>query len=172
MRGNLLKQYVSLHESLVRERSGLQKRLNDINRVLGGEILVPFAAKRGRRKRGGLSLRDAVLKVISATPLTKGEILQGIQSLGYRFSTKNPMNSLGVILYGKNQKFRNENGRFSLGTRAVLQDTTDGEGRRSLSAEGAQKKGRRRMSAEGRARIAAAARARWAKAKKAGKNRL
>jgi hypothetical protein len=34
--------------------------------------------------------------------------------MGYQFSTDDPLNSLGVILYGKNPKFKNEGGRFSL----------------------------------------------------------
>jgi hypothetical protein len=46
--------------------------------------------------------------------LTKHEILDAVLASGYQFSTNDPLNSLGVILYGKNPKFKNQNGRFSL----------------------------------------------------------
>jgi hypothetical protein len=94
--------------------------------------------------------------------LTKEEILEGVKNLGYRFSTSNPLNSLGVILYGKKPKFRNDSGRFSpLGgapTPGNAQANGNGQSR------GASRK-RRKMSPEARARIAAAQRARWAKVK-------
>ncbi len=178
MRSDSLQQYLSLREALMRERNELQQRLIDINQVLGGEIHVPFVkaaggeipgplkGARGRgRKRSGLSLREAVMQV-ATSPLTKEEILQRVQSLGYRFSTKNPLNSLGVILYGKNPKFRNEGGRFTVangGSQKTMGPFTEPSRGR---------KGRRQMSPDARARIAAAARVRWAKAKRAGKNRL
>lgn len=78
--------------------------------------------------------------------------------MGYRFSTKDPMNSLGVILYGKNPRFKNDGGRFSA--------TGGGGGSNGASARTTGKSGgRRQMSAEARERIAAAQRARWAKAR-------
>jgi hypothetical protein len=61
-----------------------------------------------------MSLRDAVMKVIEGKCLTKHEILDQVIRIGYRFSTEDPLNSLGVILYGKSPKFKNESGRFSL----------------------------------------------------------
>jgi hypothetical protein len=46
--------------------------------------------------------------------MTKHEILDAILMLGYQFSTDDPLNSLGVVLYGKKPKFKNEKGKFSL----------------------------------------------------------
>ncbi|MGZ8898636.1 MAG: hypothetical protein ACXW3Z_00950, partial [Limisphaerales bacterium] len=90
-------------------------------------------------------------------PLSKEEILNGVKQLGYRFSTNNPLNSLGVILYGKSPKFKNDAGRFSpLGGGSALtsKKSTD------VSKPGRK---RRKLSPEARERIAAAQRARWAK---------
>jgi hypothetical protein len=168
-----IRRYLSLRDSLLKEKSDLEVRLREINQALGqagpatpSEVETPAApsttGRRGRRgRRGGISLRDAVLQATSGTQLTKEEILERVQALGYRFSTKNPMNSLGVILYGKNPKFRNENGRFSVpGTKAA----GGGTAMAAAPARGGGRK-RRTMSPEARARIAAAQRARWAKAR-------
>jgi hypothetical protein len=99
------------------------------------------------------------LQATSSGGLSKQEILKEVQRLGYKFSTKDPMNSLGVILYGKNPRFRNQEGRFSpmSGTASASPKANGGTpGRRSKRGQ---------MSAEARERIAAAQRARWAKAR-------
>lgn len=67
------------------------------------------------RVRNELSLKESVLKVLEGgKELSKHEILDAVLRLGYQFSTDDPLNSLGVILYGKNPKFKNEGGKFSL----------------------------------------------------------
>ena len=162
-----IRKYLSLRDSLLKEKSGLEVRLREIDQALGQsgpaapaavEALAPTGAtRRGRRGRRGLSLRNAVIQVTSGRALTKQEILQRIQTLGYRFATKNPLNSLGVILYGRNPKFRNDNGRFS-----VTGKPPGGAGAAAIPGRGGARK-RRTMSPEARARIAAAQRARWAK---------
>jgi hypothetical protein len=52
--------------------------------------------------------------VIEGKAMTKHEILDAVLGAGYQFSTDDPLNSLGVILYGKKPKFKNDIGRFSL----------------------------------------------------------
>ena len=165
-----IRRYLSLRDSLLKEKSGLEARLQEITQALGqtdpGSPIkttrsgpTPTAGRRRGKAAGGLSLRDAVLQV-ATTPLTKEEILQRVQSLGYRFSTKNPLNSLGVILYGRNPKFRNEGGRFSMpGAKSSA-----GSAQTAAAMPGGKRK-RRTLSPEARARIAAAQRARWAKSR-------
>lgn len=166
-----IRRYLSLRDSLLKEKSHLEVRLHEINQAIGqteaGSSIItarsgftPAAGRRGRKRAaGGLSLRDAVLQV-ATTPLTKAEILQRVEGLGYRFSTKNPLNSLGVILYGRNPKFRNEGGRFSIpGGKSPTGSS------QTPAAVGGGKRKRRALSSEARARIAAAQRARWAKAR-------
>jgi|SRR4051812_44253305 len=119
MKPDALKQYVSLRDSIFAEREQLLARLREIDESLGA------MGQRGRdsyygprtptgRVRNHLSLKEAVMKVIDGKSLAKHEILDAVLSLGYQFSTDDPLNSLGVILYGRNPKFKNVGGKFSL----------------------------------------------------------
>ena len=163
-----IKKYITLRDALVQEKTRLESRLREINSALGqnqepasgrgGSVAQPVTARRGRRgARSGLSLRDAVLQATGKGPLTKEQILEAVKGLGYRFSTNNPLNSLGVILYGKNPKFKNSDGRFSPSGPTNV-GRVENTGRRVVSKRG-------KLSPEARARIAAAQRARWAKVK-------
>jgi hypothetical protein len=127
-----LKKFVQLRERLVKEKAELEKRLTEINEALGMEAEAPAVSerpaskqaaakapaaggkKRGRRTANSISLKEAVLQVLKEGSLTKQEILQSVERLGYKFNTSNPMNSLGVILYGKKPKFKNQDGKFSV----------------------------------------------------------
>jgi hypothetical protein len=114
-----LRQYVSLRDSIFAQREQLIARLREIDEALGATGLRGSDAYYGPRTpigrvRNEMSLRDAVFKVIEGQALTKHEISDAVTRLGYQFSTNDPLNSLGVILYGKNPKFKNVGGRFSL----------------------------------------------------------
>ena len=165
MRTDSLQQFVKLHRDLVEEKSSIESRLRQINEALGeirGVDATPAPAQtqpirtgRGRPPAaGGQSLKAHVMEVLQDGPKTKEEILQAVQDRGYKFSTKNPANSLGVILYGKNPKFKRVDGKFSLGS----------GGSSSAGSTKTGRSGKRTMSPEARERIAAAQRARWAKA--------
>ncbi len=125
-----------------------------------GSSSEPRAVRRGRR--GKWSLKRAVMQVISSQPRTKEEVLEAVKKLGYRFTTPKPLNSLGVILYGKSPKFRNEGGRFSY--QGPRTEAKSGQSEHPLSAK---KQPRRKLAAEALARMAAAQRARWAKVRTA-----
>ena len=216
MRNDSLKQFVTLRRALSEERDHLEARLRDINEALGEMPLPSLSpiqgatasapsqpARRGRKAAGGgQSLRDHVIAVLQSGPKTKEEILADVKARGYTFSTKNPLNSLGVILYGKNPKFNRVDGRFSMrgGAGASAAATGGKRGKRTMSASArarigaaqkarwAQQKGnqseapetaamgsgksKRKMSAAGRKAIAEAARRRWAAAKAAGRTSL
>lgn len=188
-----LQQYVQLRRELTRERDELSRRLAQINEALGAvpasqaapsqEVAVKAApvskpspkpirsaAPAGGRAASGASLRELVIEVLSSGPKTKEEVLDLVQKRGYRFQTKDPLNSLGVILYGKNPKFGRVDGKFAL--------PSGGASSRPASAKPAQpvvqKSGsaKRTLSPAARKAIAAAARKRWAAAKAAGKKRL
>jgi hypothetical protein len=89
--------------------------------------------------------------------------MAAIQKLGFRSAPKNPINSLSTLLYGKNPKFRNDNGRFSpMGTAT----------RAAGTKPATRPSGKRKVSAAGRARLSALTKARWAKIKKAGGRKL
>ena len=190
-----LRKYVELRNSLMREKQETERRLQEINAALGEEsgasetpsgpraetgapqAVVPQQSNRGGRGRrasnGGLSLREAVLQLTAQRAMTKEEILQGVKQLGYKFSTNNPLNSLGVILYGKNPRFKNEQGRFSPagGSGSPSGGGRGGSATAARPGNGATsgpqgRGGRRQLSPAARERIAAAQRERWAKAKR------
>src|SRR4051812_2798692 len=100
-----LKQYVTLRDSIIAEREQLITRLREMDEALGA---MGFRGKDSYygprtptgRARNELSLKETVLKVIEGKALTKHEILDAAIAAGYQFSTNDPLNSLGVILYG------------------------------------------------------------------------
>src|ERR1041384_5835330 len=114
-----LKKSVSLQDTITKEREQLITRLREIDEALGAMGLRGRDTYYGPRTptgrvRNELSLKEAVMKVIDGKALTKHEILDAVLRMGYQFSTDDPLNSLGVILYGKSPKFKNEGGKFSL----------------------------------------------------------
>lgn len=123
MKNSSIKKFIALRDGLLKEKNELTARLAEIEKALGveGEVKTEKAAKapkaagkRGpkRRARNELSLKEAAAKVAAGKALTKQEILDGILKLGYVFKTKDPMNSLNVVLYsGKN--FKRADGKFS-----------------------------------------------------------
>lgn len=116
-----LKAFTALRTSLEAERARLTGRLAEIEAALGTVVAVtePKAARKaavpGKRKRAQneLSLKDAVLQAVAKQALTKAEILAAVKKLGYQFTAKDPVNSLNTLLYGKNPKFSNKDGKFS-----------------------------------------------------------
>ncbi len=126
MRIDALKRYLELHEKLKAEKAGLESRLAKINQALAGRIAVSAAAtdvstpapgnKPGRkglkRVKNKMSLRAAIIQATTARALTKPEIFKAIDKLGYRFATKDKVNSLNSVLYA-NRQFKNQDGRFS-----------------------------------------------------------
>jgi hypothetical protein len=124
-----LKQFVSLRDQLTKRKAELEKELSEINSALGSEVFhSPVAsshvasaahassaskggASRGRRAKNTMSLKEAVLAVTKSKPLTKQEILDAVDKLGYKFTAKNPTNSLNTLLYS-DKAFKNHDGKF------------------------------------------------------------
>jgi hypothetical protein len=177
MRLDPLQQYAKLHKQLTEEKSQLESRLNQINQVLGGESppaqIAPSASvptevapqpakRRGRKPKAAnqMSMREAVLKVLSQGPLARKDLVKAVEAVGYVFTTKNPLNSIGSILYAKNTPVKSKGGQFYLPENAA---TVTPEQTRNAETQAPAKKKRRKVSAEGRARMSAAQKARWAK---------
>ena len=116
MKTDALKQFITLRESLLKEKAALETRLAQINKALDLETSpVPSAKQAGKKSVkivNPMSLKEAITRATSAKPLAKKEILNAIQKLGYRFATDDPMKSINVVLYSK-RHFKNENGKFS-----------------------------------------------------------
>ena len=66
--------------------------------------------KAGKRAKNKSSLRVTIINVLGKKHLGKKEILGAVQKAGYKFSTKDPMNSLQVQLYTKFK--RDKDGKF------------------------------------------------------------
>jgi hypothetical protein len=126
MKHDLLKQFAVVRSSLMQERESLQGRIAEINRVLAGNATVklprgrraalppaaPVRRRRRTRVKNAMSMREAIRKVTSVKPMTRKEILVAIRKIGYKFNTKDPLNSIGVYLYNK-RFFKSANGKFS-----------------------------------------------------------
>lgn len=134
MKNLKLKQFVSLREQLLRDKAELEARLAEINKALGVVTAAPVAAvpsqevggKPARAKRAAraaapaaprkrakntIALRDAVLQVTKSKPLSRQEILEAVQGLGYVFAAKDPLNSLSTLLY-TDKGIKNHGGKF------------------------------------------------------------
>merc|ERR1711916_107326 len=109
MRSDSLKQYVNLRQALVKEKAELEERLAQINEVLHSEgpplpgLGLGLRSRSVKRIRNKISLREAVRQVTAKKALTKAEILDAIDKLGYKFSSDNPVNSLNAVLYANKQ---------------------------------------------------------------------
>jgi hypothetical protein len=127
MRFDPLERYAKFKQQLFEEKRQLEGRLAELNQALGSEtassqtsqnaaIEPPSTARRGRRGSGsnGMSMRDAVLKALSKGPLARKELVQAVEGVGYKFSSKNALNSIGSILYGKNSPVKRKGGKFFL----------------------------------------------------------
>ena len=125
MKNNTLKKFAALRTFLVNEKRSLEKRLSEINAVLGSEtatVSAPAAVVRSvapaktkaktPRTRNAVSLKEVVNQVTTGKPMTKEEIYAAVKKEGYTFSTTKPFASINVVLYTKGQ-FKNNGGKFS-----------------------------------------------------------
>jgi hypothetical protein len=114
MKSDPVKQFLALRTTLAQEKERLRARLVEIQRALAAGSISAKAASRPRRAsaKNPMSLKQAVVRVTLKKPMKKEEILRAVRKEGYRFSGKDPMNSLNVALYTRGN-FRNQNGLFS-----------------------------------------------------------
>lgn len=66
---------------------------------------------RGNRAGNAISLSDAVKQVTKEKPLSRQEILEAVQAIGYKFKAKDPLNSLSTLLY-TDKTIKNHGGKF------------------------------------------------------------
>lgn len=112
MKNDSLKQYMALHDTLRKEKTALEERLAQIEDALTGRLSSGRAGAGRSRPRNEMSLREAVEAATRKKAMNKQEILDEIHRMGYRFSAKDPVNSLNTVLYSKKQ-FKNVDGKFS-----------------------------------------------------------
>lgn len=122
MKVDAVKQFVAVRAALISEKARLEARLTEIDRAFGqasaARPSVPIAkpapslGRKHKRANNTVSLKEAVIRATKNKPLAKPEILKAIKQNGYRFTAKDPMNSLNATLYTKGN-FKNANGKFS-----------------------------------------------------------
>jgi len=118
MKPDRLKKFVALRQALLKEKAELEQRLAQLDRALAVDGATrpapassPQASRVGRIKNP-MSLKASVTQVTKDKGLTKPEILAAIKKLGYRFTAKDPVNSLNTVLY-TGKAFKNQAGKFS-----------------------------------------------------------
>lgn len=113
--------YVALREALAKEKTALEARLAAINAALEGK--APAAAgkpgpkpgpRSRKRAKNEMSMKEAVVKALAAKPLSRTELLQAVLKLGYKFTAKDPLNSLSTLLYS-DKSIKNTDGKFTVG---------------------------------------------------------
>ena len=114
-----LKEYAALRDEIFAEREQLLVRLREMDEALGamglrGKTSYFGSKTQTGRARNELSLKDAVIKMIEGKSMTKPQILDAVIGTGYQFSAEDPLNSLGVILYGRQPKFKRGGKSFKL----------------------------------------------------------
>ena len=114
-----LKQYVALRDAIFAEREELLVRLREMDEALGAMGLRGKGSYYGPKTESGrprneVPLKILVLTLIKGKSMTKHEILDAVIASGYQFATDDPLNSLGVILYGKHPKFKRDGKAFRL----------------------------------------------------------
>ena len=119
-----VQQFTALRAALIRERDAIRQRLQQIDAALAGvgKTTAPAAPKKpgprsgGRRRAGNtMNIREAITKVTAAKPLSVRDIVGAVQKTGYKFTSRNPVNSVGAYLYGAHGRkhFKRVDGKFA-----------------------------------------------------------
>ena len=66
-----------------------------------------------KRLKNKLSLKEVVLNVTKGKRLDAKQIFDAACKAGHKFSGKNPMNSIRVLLYTNKKLFKNNKGKFT-----------------------------------------------------------
>ncbi len=132
MRNDPLQQYASARRQLLAEKASLLKRLDTINQALEAGATSP--GRRAAARSAGtptasksaqpeelLTQREAITRALREHgPLTRQELAKAIQEMGYVSKAKDPLNSMGIVLYAKNTPIQKKDGKFFLPARAKI----------------------------------------------------
>ena len=123
-----VEQYVAMRAALAKEKATLEARLAAINRALDGAAGIPARSgrkpgpkpatktggRRGPRAKNSLTMKEAMIQALGDKSLTRTELVQAVEKLGYKFTASDPLNSLSSVLYS-DKRFKNASGKFSVG---------------------------------------------------------
>jgi hypothetical protein len=117
MKPDRLKKFVALRQTLLKEKADLEQRLKQLDGALSLDAAAAttrssrLTSAHPKRVKNPMSLKAAVIRVTKDKGLTKPDILAAIKKIGYRFTAKDPVNSLNTILY-TGKAFKHEDGKF------------------------------------------------------------
>ncbi len=116
--------FVALRGALTQEKAALEARLTAINRALSANSAAPASAavrskpgpkpgSRRKRAKNAISMKESAVKALTGKSLSRHEVLKAVLAMGYKFSAKDPLNSLSSLLYA-DKSFKNGGGKFTL----------------------------------------------------------
>ena len=76
----------------------------------GKKVAKKAPAKKAKNK---VSLKQVALAVTKDNALDAKQILEAAKKAGHKFSGKNPLNSIRVMLYTNKKTFKNNKGKFT-----------------------------------------------------------
>jgi signal recognition particle subunit SEC65 len=111
---DVIKQFKAAHAVILKERERLTQHLHEIEQALRQIGALPSTGRAtGPRPANTMNIREAVEKATAKKPLSIREIVKAVQEAGYKFSSSNPVNSVGAFLYGAGkQHFKRVDGKF------------------------------------------------------------
>ena len=140
MSEDAIKLYKKAMVSLQREKLALEKELSSARAIISitekrlaeidaaisgsssvnrrgrpaGKNLIKVKSKTAiKRFKNKLSLKEVVLNVTKGKRLDAKQIFDAACKAGHKFSGKNPMNSIRVLLYTNKKLFKNNKGKFT-----------------------------------------------------------
>jgi hypothetical protein len=114
-----LKVFLQARAALLREREELLARIREIDAALGSMGGQRPSGSTGYRHppraKNTMNIQEAISQVTAKKPLRIREIVEAVQKIGYKFTSSNPVNSVGAWLYSAAGKraFKRADGRFS-----------------------------------------------------------
>jgi FtsZ-interacting cell division protein ZipA len=90
-------------------RKAVKKAAKKVSKKASKKAAKKAPAKKVKNK---LSLKQVALAVTKGKALDAKQILEAAKKAGHKFSGKNPLNSLRVMLYTNKKAFKNNKGKF------------------------------------------------------------
>jgi hypothetical protein len=95
-----LQNFPSAKSDLLQHQQELLNRLAEIDTALASGPRGGTRRSYGPRPDNEMSLAEAIAKVMAKSPLSVRHIVEAVGKAGYKFSSANPINSVGAHLYG------------------------------------------------------------------------
>ena len=96
-------------------KKAVKKAAKKAPKKAAGKAPAKKAAKKApaKKAKNKVSLKQVALAVTKDNALDAKQILEAAKKAGHKFSGKNPLNSLRVMLYTNKKAFKNNKGKFT-----------------------------------------------------------